>query len=105
MIIAVDLLCDPPAVQLDEPDDFRGFKVVVRGDGRRAAVGRAPAPLSRVDADGTAHVRIAAVRELAGERADDPQWRRSFDAMIDYAAGRGWVDAEREVVQAHCEDA
>ena len=105
MNIAVDLGSDAPVVRLDEPDDFHSFKVVVYGGGDTAAVGAALAPLGALAPTGTAELRIAAVRELAGDRADDPQWRRSFDAMIDYALSKGWVDSDRQVVQAHCEAA
>jgi hypothetical protein len=101
MNVGVDLAAHPPAERLEEPEDFKGFKVVVRGEG---ALDEALAPLGRVE-DGTAHLRIDAVRGLAGAHADDPAWRRSFDAMIDYAQGKGWVDERREVVQAHCERA
>jgi hypothetical protein len=32
-----------------------------------------------------------------------PDWRSKFDAMIDYAASKGWTDAGRSVVRAHVE--
>jgi hypothetical protein len=99
--VGVDLTRDPPGVRLEEPEDFKGFKIVVRGDG---PLEPALAELGRVE-DGTAHLRIAAIRDLAGAHVADPEWRRSFDAMLDYAHTKGWVDDRREIVQAHCEPA
>lgn len=33
--------------------------------------------------------------------SDDLTWCRTFEAMIDYAAGRGWTGEDRAVVRAH----
>lgn len=34
---------------------------------------------------------------------DDAAWRERYEAMIDYAASKGWTDADRSVVRAHLE--
>jgi hypothetical protein len=71
--IEVDLSAVPPALSLEEPDDFKSFKVLVKG-----------AEHSRVP--------VAALEALAGERASDPQWQQGFQAMLHYADEHGWVD-------------
>ena len=52
----------------------------------------------------TGHVWLD-VAEL-GRRAhpsDDARWRTRYDAMIAYAADKGWTDDTRSVVRAHLE--
>ncbi|MGW1546859.1 hypothetical protein [Streptomyces sp. NPDC002346] len=52
----------------------------------------------------TGHVWLD-VAEL-GRRAHtsgDAQWRTRYDAMIAYAADKGWTDDTRSVVRAHLE--
>lgn len=86
-------------VRLDEPNDFKGFKVVVRGDDASAidTVGRLE------DAD-TAWIQIEAVRKLAGEAADQT-WEDGYDAMLAYAREKGWLHDARREIQAHVERA
>lgn len=45
------------------------------------------------------------VAELARLAAPDdvPGWQVKYDAMIDYAASKGWTDADRSFVRAHLE--
>ena len=84
------------AVSLDEPDDFKGFKVVVAsGDGSGLfSVGR----LAHRD---TAWINADAVRTLAGAAAT-PAWEDGFTAMLAYAQTKGWLDAAGDI-QAHVE--
>jgi len=83
-------------VRLDDPDDFKGFKVVVEtGDGSGLfAVGR----LAHRD---TAWIQADAVRRLAGD-AVTPEWESGFAAMLDYAKTKGWLDDAGDI-QAHVE--
>ncbi|HZQ85220.1 MAG TPA: hypothetical protein VFA83_10300 [Acidimicrobiales bacterium] len=83
-------------VTLDEPADFKGFKVVVEsGDGSGLfAVGR----LAHRD---TAWINADAVRRLAGDAANQ-QWEEGFAAMLDYAKTKGWLDDAGDI-QAHVE--
>ena len=83
-------------VRLDEPGDFKGFKVVVeQGDGSGLfAVGR----LAHRD---TAWITVDAVRRLAGN-AVTPEWESGFTAMLDYAKTKGWLDDSGDI-QAHVE--
>lgn len=86
MIIEIDLSTAPPATTLLEPDDFGGFKVVVRG------------------AD-DAFVSPEALRALAGERGADAAWLARLDGMLAYAATKGWVREEDGAIRAHVEHA
>jgi hypothetical protein len=85
MQIEIDLSTVPPTTTLCDPDDFKGFKVVVRGD--------------------DAFVSPDALRALAGDRADDPQWTAQLDGMIGYAASKGWIRESDGAIQAHVERA
>lgn len=85
MYIEVDLSTVPPTTRLRDPDDFRGFKVVVRGT------------------DGDAFATPEALRTLAGDRADDPAWSASLADMLGYAASKGWIRESDGAVQAHVE--
>jgi hypothetical protein len=83
-------------VTLDEPDDFKGFKVVVAsGDGSGLfSVGR----LAHRD---TAWIKAEAVRTLASA-AVTPEWEEGFAAMLAYAQTKGWLDDSGDI-QAHVE--
>jgi len=85
MYIEVDLSTVPPTTSLREPDDFRGFEVVVRGIG------------------GDAFVPPDALRALAGDRADDPAWAAQLADMLGYAASKGWIRESDGAIQAHVE--
>lgn len=65
MEIHIDLEVIPPAVVLHGAEDFRSFKVVVR-----------PMPHTRVP--------VAVLEQLAGSRADDPEWQNGL-AKTDFA--------------------
>jgi hypothetical protein len=47
------------------------------------------------------YVPVAELLRLAGEHAEDPEWRRGFDAMLAYADEHGWV--RDGAVRAHVE--
>lgn len=88
-------------VRLDEPDDLKGFKVVVEQgdeDTARAAL----APVGRLDDRDTAWIRAEAVRSLAAGRVGDG-WVGDFESMLDYAATKGWTSDDRSEIQAHVE--
>jgi hypothetical protein len=104
MFVEVDLSEPAPRPALREPDDFARFKVVFgggSGDLVSAAAALAPAG-ELVDAD-SATLRVDAIRDLAGARAVDPDWRRGFASMLDYAQAKGWLDEQRTNVAVHCE--
>jgi len=80
--LEIDLRSVPPATALRDPDDFASFKVVVR----EAEHARVP---------------VEALERLAGDRAEDPEWRRGLEKMLEYAEQHGWVDGDG--VRAHIE--
>lgn len=100
MDIEVDLGSDAGPV-LRDPDDFKGFKVVVAGGRDRDAVAAALAGIATWADDDHVAVERDAVRALAGERADDPEWRQGFETMVAYAESKGWTVGE--AIRAHVE--
>ena len=84
--------------ELVSPEDLRSFKVVVSGD-----VPAVLAALGVMSADG-AHVFVEPewIRQHAGDLGSDPSWLGQFDAMIRFAAERGWTDDVGRV-RAHVE--
>jgi hypothetical protein len=83
MYFEIDLSAVPPVVTLQDPDNFRGFKVVVKGAEH-------------------AYVSREALEQLAGERAQDPTWQADLEKMLAYAGEHGWV-REDGAVRAHVE--
>jgi hypothetical protein len=80
--IDVDCSIIPPVLELREPDDFKDFKIVVRG----------------VDGLVPRHV----LEGLADGRASDPAWRDEFEKMLAYAKAKGWLTADG-AIQGHVE--
>ena len=87
---------------LQDVGDLRSLKVVVHpGDG--GTLDAALDGIGRLAETGDAFLEVAALKRLAGAAAQDPKWLAEFDAMVSYAASRGWVDDEGQALQAHCE--
>ena len=103
MYVVVDLNQPPSALRLEEADNFRALKVVVRGPALgREQLSRALAPVGVIDESGNAVLRLGELRRLAGPLGDDAAWGEAFDAMVDYARAKGWGTGT-DGVQAHCE--
>jgi hypothetical protein len=51
---------------------------------------------------GNAWIHFDAVRRLASGNIG-PTWEEDFAAMIAFARTRGWIDDERQEIQAHVE--
>jgi hypothetical protein len=83
VIINVDLAAVPPAVSLEDPDDFESFAI-----------------RARVPEHG--FVAIDELKRLAGDRAGDPVWMESLDRMLEYASAHGWL-RDDGAVRAHVE--
>ena len=98
MHIHLDLSAAPAQAELVEADDFRAFDVVVKGSGEREA---GLSQLGPVAEDGE-HVFVEPERlkQLAGERATDPEWLAGLEKMTAFAAEHGWVD-EAGRIRAH----
>jgi len=91
MHICIDSSLSPPSVSLIEADDFRAFDVVLIGKDEAAFA----AEIERLGVPtGEGHVLVEPerVKALAGSRAQDSTWSRSFAEMVEYAAALGWID-------------
>jgi hypothetical protein len=76
--------------------------VAARGDGgieRLGAVLR-EADVGRIEGE-DAFVTVAAVRRLAEGVGDE--WENDFQAMLDYAGTKGWLDESGAANQPHVE--
>ena len=97
MIVAIG----PDAVTLLEPDDFTRFHVTLTGLDRAAA----DAVLRSQNAGSVADdalVAVSALRSWSG-RAGDDDWNAGLDAMLAYAASKGWLSEDGSQIQAHVE--
>jgi hypothetical protein len=90
-------------VSLEDPGNFRAFKVVVEGSpdkidhARRALMG-----LADVSDKDTAWVFEAGLRQRP-EVAQDAAWQQSLGGMIEKAKPHGWIDEARKAIKAHIE--
>jgi hypothetical protein len=91
------------ALQFEDRQNFRAFKLVVESDRSRldavrsALAGKADLP----DAE-TAWIDQATLRQWPGVTQDEP-WQQSFAAMIEKARPHGWIDDQRNAIKAHIE--
>ncbi|MEX1107999.1 MAG: hypothetical protein WEC00_03720 [Dongiaceae bacterium] len=99
MIISLDFDRGP---RLDDPDNFRAFKVTAPKSMDGDALARALKPVGRPGEGETTWIDEAALRKLAG-RADDKSWNDQATGMIDYARRSGWIDPETAAIRAHIE--
>lgn len=92
MILAIS----PHGHQLDEPDRFDAFALMLK-DG--ATADDLPAAIER---EGEDHAWVPAdwVRELAGSE-QAPDWPARFDAMIEKARPHGWIRDAPLRIKAH----
>ena len=92
------IVIEDGGVHMQDPSDFKAFKVVVKQGEDDAAI----APVGRFEDADIAWIQMEAVRRLAGQ-AVDQGWEEGYDAMLAYAREKGWLlDARREI-QAHVE--
>jgi hypothetical protein len=104
MDIVADLNATPPSATLADPDDLGSFKVLARGrEGDTAGLAAALQGVGTLAGDGHAFVGVDAVRRLAGDRAQDPEWAAGFEKMLAYAGSKGWMDDAGTAIQAHVE--
>lgn len=85
-------------LRLLEAGDFKGFKLRLSGsvESRPAIDG-----VRFVD-DGNVLIGIDLVPGLPGA-PDTAEWRKAYEAMVAYAAGKGWIDAATNAIRAHVE--
>lgn len=86
-------------LRLQEPEDFRKFKVVLSG------TAEAPPTIEGVTfiADDHALVDIDLVPRLPGAPVGEDGWMANYRKMLDAAEKYGWIDAEARAVKAHVE--
>lgn len=89
------------SITLEEPENFRAFKLVVTGNPsvlgtvRKALEGVAELPDEK-----TAWVSEAALRRAGPQ---DDAWQKNLSAMIEKAKPHGWIDEQRKAIKAHIE--
>ena len=88
-------------VDLVDAEDTKGFHVEVRDDSDVAAA-LEDAGAGTLAEDGEhAHIGIGWVRQQAV--GVGPDWNQQFDAMLDYARTKGWVEEGTSSIVAHLE--
>jgi hypothetical protein len=100
MYLLVSADADAPSLSLQEPDDCKRFHLTARGAGEDA-VSAALAGAGRLDGTDHAWIGVEAVRRMAAGQVE-PDWSDRFEAMLRFAAGRGWLSADGAEIQAHC---
>lgn len=99
MIIDVDRAA--ASVTVVEPDVLDAFSA--RSDTLDdAAVGAAMGPAGRAAGDAHVWVDAAWIRSQVGDTAG-ADWGDRFDAMVAYAASKGWTDGTGTHIKAHLE--
>jgi hypothetical protein len=88
------------AVALEEPQDFKNFKLVIAAPGSDAArLSTALDGIATLDPEGHAWVSEAWLRRRDSAAA----WQDGLTAMIGVAKKYGWVDEEKQAIRAHIE--
>lgn len=95
------VVVDGGDVTLVEAEDTTAFHVEVRGDAEVAAALQ-DADAGTLAEDGEhAHIGIGWVRRHAV--GVGPDWNQRFDAMLDYARTKGWIEEGTSSIVAHLE--
>ena len=85
-------------LRLTEPNDFRNFKLLVKG-------AREDLPetggITFID-DHNALIAISLVPTLSG-CPDDEDWHADYLVMVEAARKYGWIDAQANAIRAHIE--
>jgi hypothetical protein len=97
----VKVVVNDDAVELVDADDTKGFHVEVRGDADVAAVLDTSGAGALAPDGEHAHIDIGWVRQHA--TAVGPDWNQQFDAMLDYARTKGWIEEGTSSIVAHLE--
>lgn len=90
-------------VTLEDPNNFRAFKVVIESEVAGIYNARSTLDgLAELEDEETAWVSQSALRARP-EVAQDAAWQQSFGAMIEKARPHGWIDDQRQAIKAHIE--
>lgn len=87
------------AVALTDPDVFTTFHVKVPS-GSDLAVAATHLGTEPTDVEDHLWVPVGLVREMAG---GSDEWNLEFDAMLGYAASKGWLSEDGSQILAHVE--
>jgi len=88
------------AVALEEPGDFKKFKLVIDAPGKDAArLSTALDGVATLDPEGHAWVSEDWLRSRDSAAA----WQDGLAAMIAVAKKYGWVDEQKKAIRAHIE--
>ncbi|MET7571982.1 hypothetical protein ABZT04_26285 [Streptomyces sp. NPDC005492] len=86
--------------EVRDADDLKRLSVVVAGEAPDEEIDRTLAPLARLLSPTHAWVSVRELR-AACAREGDAAWMRDYDAMVAFAASRGWVDDTGAHLRAH----
>jgi hypothetical protein len=91
-------------VTVHEADDCRRLHLAVDGlDTEAAGAALRRAGTGELVDDGNARLDVAALRALAEPLATAPDWPQQWDAMLAYAATKGWLSPDARTVGVHVE--
>jgi hypothetical protein len=96
------ILVTGDTVTIEEPTNFRAFKIVAQEGQPLDRVAAALTGLAEVVDAGHAWVSEQALRSWSS-LADDPAWQSGLSAMIEKARPHGWIDPDRNAIRAHIE--
>jgi len=82
-----------------EPDDFRNFKLLLKGEDHAPSI----SGIAFID-ERNALISIDFVSTLPG-RPDGESWQKSYFAMVEAARKHGWIDLHAGAIRAHVERA
>lgn len=96
----VDIDTSTASCSLLEADVFTAFHV--RSDTAAASEAAAAMGSAGDAADEPDHVWVS-IEWLIGAGGGDDAWRTQFDAMVGFAASKGWINDEGTHLKAHLE--
>jgi hypothetical protein len=100
MYLSVEGPVEDPRICVGRPGDCRSLYVTSNGIGYDAVAEILESSgIGKRNAEPDLWIEIAALEKLA--QLDRPTWAEDFDAMIAFAATRGWIDDNGELVAAH----
>lgn len=86
--------------RLEQVEDLRRFSLVVAGDA--ALLPRlAEEQQGRIEFAGEEHAWVSTAWLIGAAGRVSPEWRQGFDAMLAFAASKGWVREEPPAIRAH----
>lgn len=99
--VIIEVTDDDRGVVVRDPDDFKRLHVEYRTPDAGPRILADSHLCAGVD-EGDARIYAEVLRQFAGS-ASEPAWHRNFDAMLDYAADKGWYDTWTRIITVHVE--